>query len=188
MAHSLTLTEDTRLEVSLKLIKRPSTPYGPLTCPRWLNKELKFLMARLHADLLKVVLDLLHKNLRDCRDKRSLWAIAFISLLSLSMVTESLQVSVRCKEETDKEMETIPPCDTQAESDISEMDKKLDLLIRLFRKKYGIAENRVGRGFNPVRDADDRESLDQPARTLAVEVGQIIQSYRTCPHLSGEYN
>ncbi len=188
MSHSLTLTEDTRLAVSSRLRNPPNAPYEPLTCPRWLNKEFKFLLATLHTNLLKNILDLLHKNLRDCRDKRSLWVTAFISLLSLSMVTESMQVSVLCKEETDKENKTIPQDNTQAESDVSRMDEKLDLLIRIFRKKYGIAENRIGKGFNPLRESDDRDSLDQHARTFAVEVGHIIQSYRTCPNPVGEYS
>lgn len=182
MTHSLTLTEDTRVEVSSKLMNPPQTPYEPLTCPRWLNKELKFLVARLHIDLMKEVLVLLHTTLRDGKKKKSLWAIAFIGLLSLSMVTESLQVSVRCKEETDKEMKMILKDDTRADSDVNLMDNRFDLLLWIFRKKYGIAENRVGKGFCPLRESDDRESLDQPARTFAVEVGHIIQSYRTCPN------
>ena len=138
-------------------------------------------MARLHTDLLRDVLEILQKNLRNGRDKNSLWAIGFIGLLSLSMVTESMQVSVRCKEETDKEMAALPQDDTRAKSDVSLMDEKLDHLIMIFRKKYGIVENRVGKGFNPLRESDDREALDQPTRMFAVEVGHIIQSYRTCP-------
>lgn len=188
MSHSLTLTEDTRLAVSSRLINPPNVPYEPLTCPRWLNKELKFLLATLHTNLLKDVLELLHKTLRDCRDTTSLWAIAFISLLSLSMVTESMQVSVLCKEATDKENKTIPQDDAQAELEIHHMDERLDLLIRIFQKKYGSAENRAGKGFRPLRDPKDRDSLDQPARTFAVDVGHIIESYGTCPTCVGEYH
>lgn len=143
-------------------------------------------MARLHANLMKEILELLHKTLRDSRDKKRLWAIAFISLLSLSMVTESLQVSARCKEETDKEMNAMAQYDTLAELDL--MDEKLHLLTRFFRKKYGLAENKVGKGFNPLRDSENRKQLDRSAQTLAVEVGRIIQSYRMCPILVREYS
>ena len=181
MTHSLTLIEDTRSEIFSMLMNPPDTPYEPLTSPRWLNKELKFLMSRLHTDLLKNVLELIHKTLRDCRDKKSLWAVAFIGLLTLSMVTESMQHSIRCKEETDKEMHVIPREDTTAELYLSRMDEKLDLLVRIFQKKYGIRENKEGKQkteFNPVRDLSDRALLDQPARRLAGDVDRILMEYR----------
>lgn len=181
MTHCLTLTEDTRANVYSSLNNRPDTPYGPLTCPRWLNKELKFLMSKLHIDLTKHVLELLHKNLRDCKEKRLLWAAAFIGLLTLTMLTESMQVSIRCKEETDKDMGTLPRNDSTAESDIKLQDETLDRLMRIFWKKYSIKERKDGKAnveFNPVKDLRDRDLLDEPARMFARDVDRVIGNYR----------
>lgn len=180
MTHSLTLTEDTRADVYYRLRNRPDTLYEPLTCPRWLNKEFKFLMSTLHTDLLKNILELLHKNLRDGKQTRLLWAIAFIALLTLSMVTESMQISVRCKEETDKEMGTLPRHDSTAQSEIDHMDERLDLLMRIFRKKYRITEHMDGNGkagFNPVKDLKDRSLLDEPAQMFARDIDRVTRDY-----------
>ena len=181
MAHCLTLTEDTRPYVYANLRNPPNIPYEPLTCPRWLNKELKFLMSTLHTGLMEKVLELLHKNLRDGGKKRLLWATNFIGLLTLSIVTESMQVCVRCKEETDKAMGVLLENDTTAKSEIIRMDERLYFVMRLFRKKYGITEHKNGKGkteFNPVKDLEDRISLDQPAQLFARDVEHVIRSHR----------
>ena len=97
------------------------------------------------------------------------------------MVTESLQVAVRCKEETDKEMGLLPQGDKRAETDISLMDERLDLLMRLFRQKYKSIGQRHGKGkldFNPVEELKDRNSLGQPAQMLAQHVDRVTRSYR----------
>ena len=110
-----------------------------------------------------------------------MWAVDFMGLLTLSMVTESLQVAVRCKEETDKEMGLLPQGDARAETDISLMDERLDLLMRLFRQKYKSMGQRHGKGkleFNPVKDYKDRNSLDQPAQMLAQHVDRVTKSHR----------
>ena len=181
MTHSLTLTEDTRADVYSRLRNPPDIPYEPGTSPRWLNKELKFLMSTLHTDLKNHMLELLHKNLRDCKEKRLLWVIAFIGLLTLSMVTESMQVCVRCKEETDKQMGALAKDDSTAKSEVNRMDERLDFLMRIFWKKYHVAEHKGGKAkaeFNPVRDLKDRGSLDGPAQIFAREVDRVIRDYR----------
>ena len=104
-----------------------------------------------------------------------------MGLLTLSMVTESLQVAVRCKEETDKEMGLLPQGDARAETDISLMDERLDLLMRLFRQKYKSTGQRHGKGkleFNPIKDHEDRNSLDQPAQMLAQHVDRVTKCHR----------
>ena len=138
-------------------------------------------MSAIHVELFKDVLHRLHRTLRDCKNKMLIWAVDFMGLLTLSMVTESLQVAVRCKEETDKEMGLLPQGDARAETDISLMDERLDLLMRLFRQKYKSTGQRHGKGkleFNPVNDLKDRNSLDQPAQMLAQHVDRVTKSHR----------
>lgn len=182
MTHSLTLTEDTCADVYSKLVNPPNTPYESRTCPRWLNKELKFVLSTLHSDLMHNVLGLLQRNLRESKEKRSLWARAFIGLLTLSMVTESMQVSVRCKEETDKKWGTIPKNDTTAESEITYMDQRLESLLGIFRMKYGATDYKDGKSkkteFTPITNLKDRDSLDEPAQRLAKAVNGIVRDYR----------
>ena len=181
MNHSLTLQENTRADVKASLLNPPHTPYEALTCPRWLNKELKFLMSTLHVDMTKIMLYHLHRSLRDSREKTSSWATCFIGLLTLSIVTESMQVSVRCKEETDKEMGIITNDAKVAESEIRYMDERLDLLMRFFQKKFGVTEciNRKAKKteFNPIQNLNDRNLLDRPAHTLAQNVERVIKSH-----------
>ena len=92
MTHSITLLEGTQTQVTTKLHSQPTKPYGVHTCPRWLNKQLKFLLSTLHRDLLEEILESIHKTLHDVSTKNSkkVWTRLFIGLLVLSMFSESI--------------------------------------------------------------------------------------------------
>lgn len=176
MTHSWTLTEDTKNKVFDKLRRKPSGPFHVHTSPRWLNKQLKYLMATAHQELMRKVLagiqDKLHLS-----NKKATWATVFVSLLMLSMTTESLQVAVRGKEATDKREGILMPGDTTATKTIDIMEEKLNLMIRLYRKKYGATEEK-GMTFNPLRDSRTHEDLGLPDQHLAREVRAVIDTYR----------
>lgn len=175
----MTLVEGTQSRVAFRLQKRPNESYGIHTCPRWLNKELKFLLSTLHQSVLQGILELTEKTFREGSRKKAKvsWPRWFISILVLSMVTESLQVAVRCKEETDKGEGIVGLNDKSATITLKTMDERLDFMTKIFRQKYGM--NGKGKDeFNPIEKIGDREHLDNlPSETLAMQVKALIDKY-----------
>ncbi|KAL8952428.1 MAG: hypothetical protein Q9222_001663 [Ikaeria aurantiellina] len=174
MTHSLTLVESTKEDVYSRLQNRPAVKFGPHTCPRWLNKQIKFLFSTLHKDNLRDLLKLIQDTLRTA-DKKPLWPALFAAMSVLAMTTESLQVTVRGKEELDKKEKRIEEWDTTADRDVSSMDEEFEFLKSLFHEKYRTLLNK---GFNPLHNVDDRASLADAGQSLAAEAGDIVTTHR----------
>lgn len=177
MTHSWTLTEDTKDRVFAQLRRKPDGPFQIYTCPRWLNKQLKFLMLDAQQQLMRKVLAGVQDMLRGAK-KKSAWATTFTSLLMLSMTTESLQVAIRCKEATDKREGILMPGDSTADAAIDKSEERLDFLVKLYRRKYGATEEKQ-MTFNPLQDSRAREEdLDLPDQRLVHEIRAMIDTYR----------
>ncbi|KAL8820938.1 MAG: hypothetical protein Q9191_007413, partial [Dirinaria sp. TL-2023a] len=176
MTHSWTLTENTKKKVFDQLWRKPSGPFQVYTSPRWLNKQLKYLMATAHRELMRKVLagiqDKLHLS-----NKKAAWATVFVSLLMFSMTTESLQVAVRGKEAIDKREGILMPEDETAQTTIDKIEERLNFLIRLYRKKYGATEERE-MTFNPLKEGFRAYAdLSRPDQSLAREMKDVIDTY-----------
>lgn len=177
MTHTLTLVDVN--EVSRKLKNHPPKAYGLQTSSRWLNKELKFLFSNLHKNLWKIVLEKLQQTLQLSK-KQSAWNTAFVALLLLAMMTESMQIQIRCKEETDKR-DRMRAQDHDASSEIGLMDEKWEVLRDLFHKKYGTPST-VGwpngtKAFDPIYQDRDRNMLDTPCQELAQQVKTLTEKH-----------
>ncbi|KAL9633462.1 MAG: hypothetical protein Q9204_003383 [Flavoplaca sp. TL-2023a] len=174
MTHSLTIVEDTKEFVYKQLRNKPKNPFGNHTCARLLNKQIKYLLSTLHEDVLRDVLNRVQDTLRHSK-RKDLWAPLFASIVILAMTIESLEVTVRCKAETDKQEGTIDQDDRKADEEIARMDDRFDLLRRLFHQGY---RTLLPKGFNPLRDLTDRSQLvDNASRTLAAKAGNIVMQY-----------
>ena len=173
----MTLVEETREEVSRSLRNRPVQEYGIQTSPRWLNRQLKFLLSSLHVTLVETILEKLTQMLRRSK-KMSSWGFAFATILILAMASESIQITLRCKEATDKAEGTIDPNDNTAKQESIRIDEKFALLQDLFHQGYKTAGAKGKPTFNPIRNATDRANLDAPASRLAQDVGEIVESHR----------
>ena len=174
MTHSLTIVEDTKESVYKQLKNKPKNSFGNHTCARWLNKQIKYLLSTLHEDALRDVLNKVQETLRHSK-RKDLWAPLFSSIVILAMTTESLEVTVRCKEETDKQEGTIEQDNRAADEEIARMDEKFDILRRLFHQAY---RTLLPRGFNPLRDLTDRSQLaDNASQTLAAKASDITNEY-----------
>ncbi|MCJ1261157.1 hypothetical protein MMC22_001021 [Lobaria immixta] len=174
MTHTLTLVDEK--EVYRQLKNQPTKAYGFQTSSRWLNKELKFLFSTLHQTLWKAVLETLQLTLQSS-NKRPAWTKAFVALLLLAMMTESMQVQIRCKEETDKRDGMRTQESKSANVEIKTMDEKWNLLRDLFHKKFGTLSN--GRAFNPIHHDSDRKNVDEAFEKLAQEVKSITEKHGT---------
>ena len=180
MTHSLTLREDTRDTVASRLLNVPAEPYQVHTCPRWLNKELKCVLACLHQKLLRDVLGLIHRTLRDMSTNSSyrFWARLFIGLLVLSMVAENSQIAIRCKEETDMSECKVYPSRKYATLAIEKNDESLAHVTSLFRSRYHM-DKKGKNEINPIKNLEDRKNLrDEPSEALACKVKGLIDRYR----------
>lgn len=166
MTHTLTLVDEN--EVFRQLKNQPPKAYGILTSSRWLNKELKFLFSTLHRTLWKNVLEKLQLTLQSS-NKLPAWTRAFVALLLLAMMIESMQVQVRCKEESDKRDGMTAQGNDDASSEIGHMDEKWQLLRDLYHKKY--------KTFNPIYQDNDRKMLDPPMQELAQGVKALTEKH-----------
>ncbi|KAL8909796.1 MAG: hypothetical protein Q9171_004886 [Xanthocarpia ochracea] len=175
MTHSLTFVENTRDSVYRQLMNPPREKFGRHTCARLLNKQIKFLLSTLYKDIMKDVLSRVQDTLRLSK-KKSLWAPLFASIVILAMTTETLQVTVRCKEETDKQENMINQDDRTADAEIALMDEKFGLLRTLFHQGY---RTLLPRGLNPLRSRADRTCLDDASQRLAAKANDIVEQYHT---------
>lgn len=166
MTHTLTLVDEN--EVFRRLKNHPPKAYGIHTSSRWLNKELKFLFSTLHRTLWKNVLEKLQLTLQSS-NKRPAWTRAFVALLLLAMVIESMQVQIRCKEESDKRDGMRAKGNDDASSEIGHTDEKWRLLRDLYHKKY--------KAFNPIYQDNDRQMLDPPMQELAQQVKALAEKH-----------
>ena len=177
MTHSITLVENTKEEVFRSLWNRPAQAFGIHTSPRWLNKQLKFLLSSLHVTLMETIFSKLTQMLRASK-KVSTWAFAFATILMLAMAEESIQVTLRCKEATDKEERTIDPNDDTAKQESMAIDGKFAYFQELFHRGYKTQGAKGKPMFNPIHNITDREELDAPASQLSQSVEEIVESYR----------
>ena len=180
MTHSMTLVESSQEDVFSSLLNRPAQVYGIHTSPRWLNKQLKFLLSSLHVTLMETILEKLTQMLRGSK-KMSSWALSFNCILTLAMANESVQVTLRCKEATDKEEGVIDPHDETAQRESRMIDEKFDFLQDLYHRGYKTQGAKGKPSFNPIHSVVDREKLDAPSGQLAKSVGDIVDIYRESP-------
>ncbi|KAL8992302.1 MAG: hypothetical protein Q9169_007207 [Polycauliona sp. 2 TL-2023] len=173
MSHSLTIVEDTRDSVYRQLKNRPENPFGYHTSARWLNKQIKFLLSTLHQKVFEEMLSGLQDTLRHSK-RIDFWAPLFASMVVLAITTELLEVTVRCKEQTDKQEDIIKPDDKTADRDITQMDERFDLLIRLFHQGY---RTLLPKGFNPLQNPTGRNDLDHAGISLASKGREIVEQY-----------
>lgn len=177
MTHSMTITESSKEEVFQSLWNRPAQAFGTHTSPRWLNKQLKFLLSSLHVTLMENILGNLTQMLRRSK-KLSSWADIFASILMLAMANESIQVTLRCKEATDKEEGITDQHDKTAKQESELIDEKTNFLEDLYHKGYRTQGTKGKPSFNPIRNVVDRGKLDAPASQFATNVGNIVENYR----------
>lgn len=173
MTHQMTLVESTKDDVYKRLNNPPTERFGHHTSPRWLGRQIKFLLSTLHRDVMYRVLNLVHITLR-ATDKKPLWAALFASMVVLAMMTETQEHTLRCKEKTDKGEGAKRQDDRTADDDIKLMDEMFDFLHRLFHQKYGTFFHKA---FNPLRSSQDRASLDEASQSLAAKASVIVENH-----------
>lgn len=174
MTRALTLVEKTRDEIYEKLKNPPRERFGYHSCPRFLDKQMKFLMSALHRVVLKGILSKIQEIMR-ITNRKAFWASVFVSMTILATTMETLEATVRYKEEVDKQEGLISGDDETATRTIAAMDDKFDLLSRLFHQAF---RTLLPNGFNPVCDLTSRATLDDASQSLAAQASEIIQQHR----------
>lgn len=172
MTHQLTLVESTKDNVYERLNNPPTERYGHHTSPRWLSRQIKFLLSTLHQEVMRNgVLYLVQDTLRRA-DRKPLWAALFASMIVLAMTTETQELTVRCKEKTDKGEGTIRLDDRAADDAINLMDERFQLMRNLFHQGYRTLSTK---GFNPLQSPQDRAFLDEASQSLAAKANMIVE-------------
>ena len=179
MTHALTLVEKTRDETYEKLKNPPRERFGYHSCPRLIDKQMKFLMSALHRDVLEEILSKIQEMLR-ITNRKAFWASLFVSMTILATTIETLEATVRYKEEVDKQEGLISGDDETAARTIAAMDDRFDFLSRLFHQAF---RTLVPKGLNPICDLTSRADLHFASQSLAAQASEIIQQHRK-PFLS----
>ncbi len=165
MTRTLTLVENTKEQVFRQLRSRPREVFGAHISSRLLNKQLKFILAPLHRESWTNLLDSVHRTvLVESKAERGSWAPLLACLLTLAMTMESVQISIRCREATEKREGAILEDNDDATLDLARMEEKWNLLLELFHKRYS--------KFNPFGKEYHRDELDIPSREHAISTMQ----------------
>ncbi|MCJ1345488.1 hypothetical protein MMC31_003695 [Peltigera leucophlebia] len=186
-SYSLILDE-TNKKLVLERMRNPSAAdaYGRFTGSRFLNREIKYVVADLHRTLVETELKNLQEALQSSNQKRS-WGPTFVSVLILGMVTEIMQHLVRCKASSDlasldrndpSSMSRIRAIDTRATAEIEEMERTVEFTRALFDSKYQSQKAGIKNpGFKPIFEPADLDKLDEPSQRLALDVKEKIHEH-----------
>lgn len=186
-SYSLILDEKNK-NIVLERLHNPSaaSAYGRFTASRFLNREIKYVVADLHRTLLDTELKNLQEALQASDTRRLSWGPAFVSVLILGIVTEIMQHLVRCKASSDKasldlndlsSMGRIRAIETRATAEINKMEDIVEFTRALFNRKYLSQDVEKGKGFKPIFKPADLNMLDEHSRRLALDVKNIICEY-----------
>lgn len=190
-SYSLILDEKNK-NIVLERMRNPSaaSAYGRFTASRFLNRQIKYVVADLHRALIETELKNLQEALQASSNTRS-WGPTFISVLILGIVTEIMQFLVRCKASSDmaslerndpSSIGRIRAIHTTATAEIEKMESTVEFTRSLFNRKYQSQNLGNNKGFKPIfKHADLVKLEDQPSRQLALDVKNIIHEY-------GEFN
>lgn len=187
-SYSLILDE-TNKNIVLDRMRNPSaaSAYGRFTASRFLNRQIKYVVAALHRTLLETELKNLQEALQASDDKeRRSWGPTFVSVLILGIVNEIMEHLVRCKASSDvasldcndpSSTTRIRAINTIATAEIKLMEETVEFTRALFNRKYQSQNVSKNKGFKPIFKATDRDKLDEPSRRLAQEVEDIINQH-----------
>ena len=107
-------------------------PYGTFSSPRLVNKQLKFLLSTMFQKLFTDILSKIQALL--LQSKKEPWPEVFAAVLALSMVIESLQMMILCKECFNPPTST--SSSTNSNTDIHKIDERFHFLLQLLQTKY----------------------------------------------------
>ena len=160
-----------------------SVPQEPYLSSRLLNRQLKFVMHRIHQDLTRAVLSDLEKSMRS-RTKDT-WGASFCAILVLCLCMEGLQTAA----------DMFVVCDLKKEGAASGLRREHSLqaceavenwpfqrLVGLFHEIYRSSRtaSRDG-GFNPLRtlvEGKGTEVDDVATQDMVREIGSLVYSER----------
>lgn len=170
MTRVLTLEENTKEQVFNKLRNRPKQTFGIHTSSRYLNKQLKCHFAPLQQEIFKNLLDRIQQTL-PAPTKKDHWATILTSMLVLAITIETIQVNIRCKEQTDAIDRTISS--ENVTDDLNQIENNWNILTHIFHKAYC--------KFNPMSRIGDLKQLDMTSQELATNVRNIVEKHRKLP-------
>jgi hypothetical protein len=184
MGSLVTFTSDSAVKVYANS-PNYNVPPEPFLSSRLLNRQLKFVMHRLHIEFTREVLEGLEKSLRS--RTRDAWGPSFAVILVLCLCIEGLQTAA----------DTFVVCDLIKEGQASEVRREMsaeacreveeypfERCKRLFHEIYksGRVGNGGGRegGYNPLRAlGDEREiEMDPPTELMARSMYSLVYNSR----------
>ncbi|MCJ1347982.1 hypothetical protein MMC31_006212, partial [Peltigera leucophlebia] len=169
-----------------RLMNHSTSGYGKFTASRFLNREIKHVVADIHRTLLNSELHQLQESLQASDKQREFWGPVLVSMLSLAMVTEIMQHLVQCKASSERAgldvwdldyTQRIREIEKRASDEIADMEYVMQFLRDLFSRKYISQDVEKKKGFKPIFKASDRAILDVPSQRFAADLEIIIQKY-----------
>lgn len=190
-SYTLYLDEDNKEMVLQRLMNHSTSGYGKFTASRFLNREIKHVVADIHRTLLDSELHQLQEAFQASDRQREFWGPILVSMLSLAMVTEIMQHLVQCKASSESAgidlydpeyVRRIREIEKTASDEIADMEHVMQFLRDLFSRKYISQDVEKNKGFKPIFKASDRAILDLPSQCFAADLEVIIQKFGEFTH------
>ncbi|KAI9818056.1 MAG: hypothetical protein M1827_000680 [Pycnora praestabilis] len=178
MGRSLTLIEEEKEIIQLRLRYQGLGPYERFTCPRLANKQIKSVLCAMHQYSMSQLLENLEKLIRS--RETSTWGSAFCVLILLAMMFEELQISIGYRIEAARIRNEDCRADGDAMAYCAAMDKNVfDWAVDIFHARY----KTESKGRNPMEhgskaykvvDAETKRLIDG-LRRLILQHGVFIR-------------
>ena len=170
MSHAITIVQEEKYSIWKQLTYR-SDMSDNHTCPRLLNKQMKFLLSTLYKDLFSRILQRVQNMLLASR--KDTWTQSFAVLLILAIVSGSLQTMIRCKEHSNMSAGlTFDGID--ATNAIQDIEDRFKFLTQLLHIKYNKRGMQYG---NPLFNKCVRDDLGNSDRHFMESVSGLVTEH-----------
>lgn len=177
MGHTINIESSCRDRVFSRL-RRPrqqgSPTFDKYSFPRMASRQLKYLFASLHRQIMGEVLKKLQQFFKSSKGTEK-WTAVFVALLGLAMVHEENQKTITIildRRQTECEMSK-NDADLEADRACKTIDERFTFLTELFKAKYN-------KGGNPLREqgAGQGRLRDERERLFARDVVALVEEYQ----------
>ena len=177
MGRAFVIPEEAKLRIWQSLQNRDMVPkpYGTFSSPRLATKQFKFQLSIVFQSIFTEILKKTSALL--LQSKKEPWPQAFATVLALSMVVESLQMMILCKERLNSPVLSKHSFKNTNE-DILNIDKQLHFLIHLLQTKYN---SRRAHNWRPLSDRLSCSELGGAAdRELIESLTTVVGKHGKC--------
>jgi hypothetical protein len=178
MSSLVTFTDKSAVQV-FKIVQNYGEPLEPYMSSRLLNRQIKYIMHKLHRDITTKVLEDLEKSMRS--KTIDTWGTSFCTILLLCLCMEGLQTAAETLVAVDSQKvgEESKYSRSQSYDACIELDnypfKQCTILFHMIYKTHkGGNGGRSQPGFNPFKNGCSGTGLDSATKSMVQSMNNLI--------------